>query len=76
VLQLSLGGLAVEQRFFAPGRATRRGEAIGWSIGWLALARLIAGEIAIAEGPAGAWTTVYLIERSLRPSYKTGSAAG
>jgi hypothetical protein len=53
-----LGGLAVEQRFFAPGRAARRGEAIVWSIGWLTLALLIAGGIAIAGGPAGAWTTV------------------
>ncbi len=60
-----LVGLAVEQRFFARGRAARRGEAIAWSIGWLALALLTAGVIAIAGGPAGAWTTVYLIERSL-----------
>jgi tellurite resistance protein TerC len=58
-------GLVVEQRFFARGRAAQRGEAIAWSIGWLALALLIAGAIAIAGGPAGAWTTVYLIERSL-----------
>ena len=60
-----LVGLAVEQRFFARGREARRGEAIAWSIGWLVLALLIAGAIAIAGGPAGAWTTVYLIERSL-----------
>jgi TerC family integral membrane protein len=60
-----LAGLAVEQRFFARGRAARRGEAIAWSIGWFALALLVAGMIAIAGGPAGAWTTVYLIERSL-----------
>jgi tellurite resistance protein TerC len=60
-----LVGLAVEQRYFARGRAARRGEAIAWSIGWLVLAMLIAGVIAIAGGPAGAWTTVYLIERSL-----------
>ena len=61
----ALAGLVVEQRFFARGRAARRGEAIAWSIGWLVLALLIAGGIAIAGGPAGAWTTVYLIERSL-----------
>jgi tellurite resistance protein TerC len=61
----ALAGLAVEQRFFARGRAARRGEAIAWSVGWLVLALLIAGGIAIAGGPAGAWTTVYLIERSL-----------
>ena len=60
-----LAGLAVEQRLFARGRAARRGEAIAWSIGWLALALLIAAGIAIAGGPVGAWTTVYLIERSL-----------
>jgi tellurite resistance protein TerC len=58
-------GLAVEQRYFAPGRAARRGEAIAWSIGWLALALAVAVGIAIADGPLGAWTTVYLIERSL-----------
>jgi tellurite resistance protein TerC len=60
-----LVGLGVEQRFFARGRLARRGEAIAWSIGWLVLALLIAAAIAIALGPAGAWTTVYLIERSL-----------
>jgi len=60
-----LVGLAVEQRFFARGRVARRGEAIAWSIGWLVLALLVAAAIAIAGGPAGAWTTVYLIERSL-----------
>jgi tellurite resistance protein TerC len=58
-------GLAVEQRFFARGRAAERGEAIVWSLGWLALALMFAGGVAIADGPAGAWTTVYLIERSL-----------
>ncbi|MDX6564072.1 MAG: tellurite resistance protein TerC, partial [Gaiellales bacterium] len=58
-------GLVVEQRFFAPSRAARRGEAIAWSIGWLVLALVFAGGIAIAGGPVGAWTTVYLIERSL-----------
>jgi tellurite resistance protein TerC len=60
-----LVGLAVEQRFFARGRAARRGEALAWSVGWFVLALLIAGGIAIAGGPAGAWTTVYLIERLL-----------
>ncbi len=58
-------GLTVEQRFFARSRAARRGEAIAWSLGWLALALVFAGGIAIAGGPVGAWTTVYLIERSL-----------
>jgi tellurite resistance protein TerC len=58
-------GLAVEQRFFARGRAARRGEAIVWSLGWVGLALTFAGVLAIADGPVGAWTTVYLIERSL-----------
>ena len=61
----ALAGLLVEQRFFARGREARQGEAIAWSIGWLVLALLTAAAIAIAGGPAGAWTTVYLIERSL-----------
>jgi tellurite resistance protein TerC len=61
----ALAGLLAEQRFFARGREARRGEAIAWTIGWLVLALLTAGAIAIAGGPAGAWTTVYLIERSL-----------
>ena len=58
-------GLAVEQRFFARSRTAGHREAIVWSIGWLALALLFAGGLAIAGGPVGAWTTVYLIERSL-----------
>jgi TerC family integral membrane protein len=58
-------GLGVELRLFAPGRAPRRGEAIAWSGGWFLLAAAIALVIALAGGPAGEWTTVYLIERSL-----------
>jgi tellurite resistance protein TerC len=58
-------GLAVEQRFFARGRTAGQREAIVWSIGWLALASVFAGGVALAGGPVGAWTTVYLIERSL-----------
>ena len=60
-----MAGLAVEQRFFARGRAAERGEAIVWSVGWLALALVFAAAVALAHGPVGAWTTVYLIERSL-----------
>jgi tellurite resistance protein TerC len=60
-----LAGLIVEFRLFAPGREPRRGEAIAWSIGWLALAAAVATVIALASGPVGEWTTVYLIERSL-----------
>jgi tellurite resistance protein TerC len=57
--------LALELRIFAPGREPRRNEAIAWSIGWLALALAMAAAIAVAGGPVGEWTTVYLIERSL-----------
>jgi tellurite resistance protein TerC len=46
-------------------RAPRRGEAVAWSVGWLLLAGGVAAGIAVAGGPAGEWTTVYLIERSL-----------
>jgi tellurite resistance protein TerC len=58
-------GLGVEQRLFAPRRAPRRGEAIVWSTGWLLLAVAVAAAIALTGGPAGEWSTVYLIERSL-----------
>jgi tellurite resistance protein TerC len=58
-------GLFLELRLFAPRREPRRDEAIAWSIGWLLVAAAIAAGIALAGGPAGAWTTVYLIERSL-----------
>jgi tellurite resistance protein TerC len=60
-----LAALGVELRLFAPSREPRRGEAILWSIGWLLLAVGVAAAIALSGGPAGEWTTVYLIERSL-----------
>jgi tellurite resistance protein TerC len=60
-----VAGLGVELRLFAPGRQPRRGEAILWSTGWLLLAVAVAVAIALSGGPAGEWTTVYLIERSL-----------
>ena len=60
-----VAGLGLESRLFAPRRDPRRGEAIVWSIGWLLLACAVAVGIAVAGGPAGEWTTVYLIERSL-----------
>ena len=60
-----VAGLGFELRLFAPSRAPRRGEAILWSAGWLLLAVAVAAGIALADGPAGEWTTVYLIERSL-----------
>jgi tellurite resistance protein TerC len=58
-------GLGVELRLFAPSRTPRRNEAIVWSLGWLLLAAAVAAGIALAGGPTGEWTTVYLIERSL-----------
>ena len=57
--------LSLELHFFAPQRAPGRGEAIAWAGGWLLFALAVAAGIAIADGPAGEWTTVYLIERSL-----------
>ena len=62
---LVLAGLGVELRLFSPGREPRRLEAIVWSVGWLLLAVAVAAAIALSGGPAGEWTTVYLIERSL-----------
>jgi tellurite resistance protein TerC len=58
-------GLGLELRLFAPGRAPGRREAVVWSIGWLLLAVVGAIAVALTGGPAGEWTTVYLIERSL-----------
>jgi tellurite resistance protein TerC len=58
-------GLGLESRLFARGRMPGRGEALAWSTGWLLLAIAIAVGIAVIGGPAGQWTTVYLIERSL-----------
>jgi TerC family integral membrane protein len=60
-----IAGLGLELRLFAPGGTPRRGEAVVWSIGWILLAGVVAVGIALAGGPAGEWTTVYLIERSL-----------
>ena len=60
-----LAGLGIELRLFSPSREPRRGEAVLWSIGWLLLAVAVAAAIALSGGPAGEWTTVYLIERSL-----------
>ena len=60
-----VAGLAVELRLFAPGRAPGKREAVVWSAGWLLLALAVAVGIALAGGPSGEWTTVYLIERSL-----------
>ena len=66
-----VAALGLELRLFAPSRRPSRREAILWSAGWLVLAVVVAGGIGLAGGPAGEWTTVYLIERSLsfRRSY-------
>jgi tellurite resistance protein TerC len=58
-------GLAAEFLFFSRSGEPGRSRAIGWSIGWLAYAAVAAAALALSGGPAGAWTTVYLIERSL-----------
>jgi tellurite resistance protein TerC len=60
-----VAGLGVELRLFARRRAPRRGEAVAWATGWILLAVAVAVAIALTDGPAGEWTTVYLIERSL-----------
>src|SRR5215468_8990771 len=57
--------LGLELRFFAPQRNPGRGEALVWAGAWVLVALAVAGGIALADGPAGEWTTVYLIERSL-----------
>ncbi len=57
--------LVVELRLFAPGRRPTEREAVVWSIGWLGVAGLVIVGLAVAGGPVGAWSTVYLIERSL-----------
>jgi tellurite resistance protein TerC len=57
--------LGLEVRLFAPQRVPRRREAIVWASGWLLFSLAVAAGIALADGPAGEWTTVYLIERSL-----------
>jgi tellurite resistance protein TerC len=59
--------LWVDLRFFARGRTPSFREAVGWSIGWLALS-LVAALVLLpiaGERPAVLYTTVYLIERSL-----------
>ena len=62
VVAVSLG---IELRFFAPQRAPGRREAMAWASGWLLFSLAVAAGIALADGPAGDWATVYLIERSL-----------
>jgi len=56
-----LAGLGLEVRLFAPNRDPGRREAIGWATGWLLVAVAVAIGIALAGGPSGEWSTVYLI---------------
>src|SRR4051812_21707676 len=60
-----VAALVAELRLFAPGREPRRGEAVAWGVAWIVLAAAAAAAIAAIGGPAGEWTTVYVIERSL-----------
>ena len=60
----AVAGLVAELRLFSPSRGGPARGAILWAIGWL-LAVAVAVAIALSGGPAGEWTTVYLIERSL-----------
>jgi tellurite resistance protein TerC len=64
-LAVVLAGLLLEQRLFARDREAGRGEALAWALGWTGVATAGAIGIALTGGPAEAWTTVYLIERSL-----------
>jgi tellurite resistance protein TerC len=59
--------LLVDLKLFARGREPSFGEAVRWSIGWLALSLLVAlGVLAVENGDAAVnYITVYLIERSL-----------
>jgi len=60
-----MAGLGLELRLFAPSRTPGRREALVWSAAWILLAGAAAAGVALTGGPAGEWTTVYLIERSL-----------
>ena len=62
---VGVAGLIVEQRFFASRRSASQRTAVLWSIGWIAVATVAAVGIASGGGPVGAWSTVYVIERSL-----------
>ena len=59
--------LAIDLRFFAPGREPTFRESVAWSLGWLALGLAVTGIVVAVNGPADAvnYVTVYLIERSL-----------
>ena len=62
---VGVAGLMVEQRFFASHSSSSNRAAVLWSVGWIVVATVAAIAIATAGGPVGAWSTVYVIERSL-----------
>ncbi len=59
--------LAVDVRYFAPGREATFRESVVWSLGWLALGLAVTGIVlAVNGGEDGVnYVTVYLIERTL-----------
>src|SRR3954453_20513654 len=59
--------LAIDLRFFAPGREATFRESVAWSLGWLALGVLVTLPVLALNGGEDAvnYVTVYLIERSL-----------
>jgi tellurite resistance protein TerC len=59
--------LAVDVRFFAPGREATFRESVAWSLGWLALGLAVTVVVYALNGGEDAvnYATVYLIERSL-----------
>jgi tellurite resistance protein TerC len=59
--------LAIDVRFFAPGREATFRESVAWSLGWLVLGLAVTGVVAAINGSEQAvnYVTVYLIERSL-----------
>jgi tellurite resistance protein TerC len=59
--------LAIDVRFFAPGREATFRESVIWSLGWLALGLAVTGVVVAINGSEQGinYVTVYLIERSL-----------
>jgi tellurite resistance protein TerC len=59
--------LAIDLRFFAPGREATFRESIAWSVGWLVLGLAVTLAVLALNGSEDAinYVTVYFIERSL-----------
>jgi tellurite resistance protein TerC len=59
--------LAIDLRFFAPGREATFRESVAWSLGWLAIGLLATLAVLALDGTEDAvnYVTVYFIERSL-----------